>query len=319
MMNTRRKVVQLPTMTRPTGGGVVSQVLPKTGLLSKIYLAISLTISGSLSGLNALGVASAISRIRLTANSGLDLYNVSGPGNAYLLSELLNTELGSGPILGTTLNQGRSAVSAATFKLDTVIPLSVNDRDPIGLLMLQNESTVLQLSVEFPADTAVATGATVTGTVKPYLELFTVPVLPEDWPPLDIVQQILEDQQSVAATGQYVYPWPRGNTYLQVAHGLGIGASGSDSFTQVGVRVNQSEWLQNTDTSFLDDEHQWLRGRARPGGGIYFDLMGTSGLGNFGSTRDLFNSGLVTDLSTVITASATGTLYTVRRQLVSLN
>ena len=313
--NTRRKVVQLPALSKTTSGQVLQWQLPKTALVGKIYLAIRVTVAGSLSAPNALGASSIVSRVRLTANTGIDLFNVSGPGYAYLLQELLGSEY----FVASGQNQGRTAVSATSFNLDMIIPLSINDRDTLGLIMAQNEQTILTLSVEFAADSVPATGVTgITGTVTPTLELFTVPVDPADWPPLNIVHQILEDQAAVSAAGQYVYNWQRGNTYLQVAHGLGIGASGSDLFTRYQLRVNQSDFLQDTDLTYLDADHRWLRGRARPSGGIYVDLMGTSGLGNFGSTRDLFNSALVTDLASVITASNSGTLYTIRRQLVLL-
>ena len=315
-MNTRRKIVQLPSVSKPTGGGTVSFTLPKTGLAGRLYLAIRATIAGSTSAPNALGTSAILTRCRVTANSGIDLFNVSGPGYAYLLQELLESEY----FLASGQNQGRSAItgSGQTANLDMVIPFAMNSRDPIGMIMLQNEQTVITCTLDFAADGSVATGATVTCTVTPYLELFTVPVDPADWPPLNLVHQILEETQAVAATGQFTYYWPRGNTYLQVAHALGIGASGADGFTQAQLRVNQSDYLQSTDVNFLDIEQRFLRGRARPAGALFFDLMATSGLGNYGSTRDFFNSALVTDLATVITASATGNFYALRRQLVML-
>jgi hypothetical protein len=184
--------------------------------------------------------------------------------------------------------------------------------------MLQNEQTLVTLYVDWLADGSVGTGATVTATVQPYLELFTVPVDPADYPPLNIVHQILEDQQQVVGAGDYTYNWPRGNTYLQILHGLGIGAAGTDNFSKFQVRVNQSDYLQNTDIPYLDLEFRKEKGRARPAGGIYVDLLASSGLGNYGLTRDVFNSALVTDLASVITASSAGTLFTVRRQLVVL-
>ena len=312
--NTRRKVVQLPSQTKPTGGGIVTFQLPKTGMLGKIFLAIRATVAGSLSAPNALGFSSIVPRVRLTANSGIDIYNVSGAGYSYLLQELLESEY----YLAQGQNQGRTAVTATTANLDTVIPVAMNSRDQLGYIMLQNEQTILQLTVEFLADASVATGATVTATVTPYLELFTVPVDPRDWPPLNVIHQILEDQQAVPGSGQFTYNWQRGNTYLQTAHGLGLGASGSDLFSQAQLRVNQSDYLQSTDVAFLDLEQRYFRGRARPAGAIFFDLMATSGLGNYGSTRDLFNSAQVTDLATVVTATNSGTFFTVRRQLVML-
>jgi len=312
--NTRRKIIQLPQLSRPVGGGTSFINLPKTGLLAVLHLAIRGTISGTLTVPNALGMASIITRTRVTLNSGIDLVNLSGGGYHYGLREMIGSEYIDA--LGQT--NARSAVTATAFNIDEVIPIAINDRDPLGLIMLQNEQTLVTLYVDWNADANVATGATITATVTPYLELFTVPVDPQDYPPLNIVHQILEDQQQVAATGDFTYNWPRGNTYLQIFHGLGIGAAGSDSFSRYQLRVNQSDYLQNTDIPYLDVEFRAKRGRARPAGGVFVDLLASSGLGNFGLTRDVFNSALVTDLASVITATATGTLYTVRRQLVVL-
>lgn len=315
VQNTRRKIIQLPqAMNRPTGGGTSSMNLPKTGLLSRIYLAIRGSVSGTLTSPNALGFASIISRVRMTLNSGVDMFNVSGAGYHYLLRNTLGSEYID--IAGQS--NATSAVTAAAFNLDVVVPVAINLRDPLGLIMLQNEQTLVTLAVDWLADASVATGATVTATVTPYVELFTVPVDPQDYPPLNVVQQILEDQQTVSGAGDFAYNWPRGNTYLQVLHGFGIGAAGADNFSKVAVRVNQSDYLQNTDIPYLDMEYREFRGRIRPAGGIFVDLLASSGLGNFGLTRDVFNSALVTDLASVITATAGGTLFNVRRQLVVL-
>jgi hypothetical protein len=219
---------------------------------------------------------------------------------------------------GQAQNQGRAAVSAASFNLDMVIPVMMNLRDPVGLIMLQNEQLTATLTVDFAADTTVATGATVTATVTPFVEIFTVPVDPADYPPLNMLHTVLEESQAVPATGEITYNLPRGNTYLQIAHGLGIGASGSDKFDRVRTRVNQSDFIYDVTPGFLDMEHNLLRGRNRPAGGIYLDLMGSTGLGMYGLGRDLFNSALVTDFANVINATGTGTLYTLRRQLVTI-
>lgn len=312
--NTRRKIIQLPTQTRPVGGGTTAINLPKTGLLGSIYLAIRGSVAGTLTVPNALGFASIISRVRLTLNSGIDLINISGAGFHYLLREVLESEY----IDVTGQSSARSAVTAAAFNLDMILPVAINMRDPLGLVLLQNEQTLLTLNIDWLADANVATGATVTCTAVPYAELFTVPVDPADLPPINIVHQILEDQQAISGAQDWVYNWPRGNTYLQVLHGIGIGAAGADGFNKAQIRVNQSDYLQSTDIPFLDLEFRKLRGRVRPAGGIFFDLLGTSGLGNYGLTRDVFNSQLVTDLASVITTTGAATAFNVRRQLVVL-
>lgn len=314
--NTRRKIIQLPIQTKPAGGGTTSINLPKTGLLASISLAIRGSVTGTVTTASPLGFASVISRIRLTLNSGIDIFNVSGAGYHYLLRNVLESEY----IDIASQSNATSTVTAAAFNLDTIIPIAINLRDPLGLILLQNEQTLLTLNIDWNADTNVVLtgGGTVAATAEPYLELFTVPVDPQDFPPINIVHQVLEDQQAVSGAGDWVYNWPRGNTYLQVLHGCGIGAAGTDSFSKAVIRVNQSDYLQNTDVPYLDIEFRRMRGRARPAGGIYYDLLASSGLGNYGLTRDVFNSALVTDLASVITMTGALTSYNVRRQLVVL-
>lgn len=312
---TRLKYQTLATITKPTGGGSVSVQLPKTGLLRGISLAIRATISGSLSAPNALGLSSIIRRVRVQANSGIDIFNVTGPGYVWGLQEMLE----SGYFLNNVSNVGRSAVTVSSNNnLDMYIPIQVNSANPYGLLLLQNESTVVTLTIEFESDAVVATGATVTCTVVPTMEFFTVPVDPKDYPDLSVVHQILEESQVISAAGEVNYQIPKGNTYLQLIHGLGWGVSGSDLFTQYRLRVNQSDYIMDVLPNYLSELHNRQRGRVRPAGGIYVDLLGSAGLGTFGTTRDIFNTRLVTDFSSVINASGSGTLYTIRRQFLFL-
>ena len=316
-VNTRRKVLPLTgAITRPVGGGTFGPLtLPKTGLLARIYLSLRGNVAGTLTVPNGLGMSSIISRMRIQANSGIDIFNVSGAGYHYLLRNSLESEY-IDPVGQST---GTVAVTATTFNLDAVIPIALNMRDPTGLIMLQNEQTIVNLFIDWLADTSVATGATVTLTTGDcFLEVFTVPQDPKDWPPLNLIHKCLEDQQQIAAAGDFPYYWPRGNTYVGVYHGAGIGAAGSDLFNKFAVRVNQSDYLQSTPADFLDMEYRLQKGRARPAGGVFVDLLATSGLGCYGLARDMFNSALVTDLASVITATGAATLYTVRRQLVVL-
>jgi hypothetical protein len=200
-----------------------------------------------------------------------------------------------------------------------VLPIALNLKDPLGLIMLQNEQTVVSCQVEFEADATVATGATVTATVTPVMYYFTVPTDARDYPPLAVLHTITEDQQAVGAAGDFTYVLPRGYTYAQVMHGLGIGHTPGDLFSLLRVRVNQAQFLHEWVPAHMDMVHRYLRGRARPLGGIYVDYLGMSGLGNYGLSRDLVNSAQVTDLAHVLTATAAGTLFTVRRQLVPIS
>lgn len=310
---TRRKVVSLGAVAKGTSNPISFEI-PKTGLLAGIYLAITGAVAGTLSAPNALGFSSVVRRVRLIANAGLNLIDLSGPEYHYLVKDFIDDY--KDPIPGTN---GRTAVTATTFDVSMYLPVAYNARDPLGLILLQNEQTQLILQVEFEADAAVATGATVTATVQPFIEIFTVPPTREDLPPLNTAHTIIGDERQVSGAGEFEYKWPRGNTYVQVLHGLGIAAAGADGFTTARYVINQSDLIEGIYTpQGLDMAFERSHGRTRLPGVVPFDFAGSSGLGMFGSARDLVYSQMVTEISSIINATGAATLYTVRRQLVSL-
>lgn len=310
---TRQRIYQLPQQAKPSGGGIVRWDIPRSGFLARIYLAIRGTVSGTLSSPNPFGYASVVRRVRLTANNGLDIFNISGPGYHWLFRDYLEME--SEPLPHTN---ARSAVAAGDFTIDMVIPVAINQRDSIGLILLQSEQTLITLSVDFEQDGNVASGATVDATVTPYVEVFTVPTDRKDWPPLSFIHQVLEDQASIPSAGEYVYTWPRGPIYLQTLHGFGFGVSGSDQWTRAVVRVNQADNIYALDPVIADIWHNYSAFTTRVPGTVPIDLMGSAGFGSYDSLRDTINSSQLTDLQTVLTVSAGGTLYTVRRMLIPL-
>jgi hypothetical protein len=302
---------QMGDIVKPAGGGTVTVQLPRVGLLARVLLAIRGSVAGTLTVPNPLGFSSIINRVRLTVNAGVDIVNLSGAGYHYGVREMIESEFFDP--LGQS--NARSAVTAAAFNLDMVLPISVNMRDPVGLLNLQDMGATFSLAIDFNADANVATGATVTCTVTPYLDLFTVPPNPNDMPNLRVIHSMIEDARAVAAAGDFTYDWLRGMQYLQLFHGLGIGAAGADGFSKVALRIQQQQFPWSSDVKALDIDHRQLRGRARPAGGIYIDRLATSGLGNYGTVRDVFDSSKTTDAATVITSTGAATLYTVRRGL----
>jgi hypothetical protein len=217
-------------------------------------------------------------------------------------------------------SDARSVVATGAFNLDMVIPICLNQRDALGLFMLQSEQTIVTLSIDFATDAQVATGVTtLTCTVSPYLELFTVPANAADRPNLGTLHQILEDSQVISGAGEVAYQWPRGNRYLGVYHGIGMAQAGADNFSTVALRVNQSDYIfPGMDGKGFDIIRAYSVGVQRIAGTVLFDLMGSSGLGMYDKMRDTIDSSKLTDLATVIQASGAGTLYTIRRQLVQL-
>lgn len=313
--NTRLFTTDLGSKARPAGGGLVTYDLPRVGILAGIQLIISGTLGGTLTSPNALGMASIINRIKLTVNSGIALWDVSGAGYHYLVRDHLEHNIDV-----VSQSNARSAISAAAFDLAMWLPVAINSRDPMGLVNLQNEQTALQLQINWEADANVASAPTFTNPiVQPFLQLLTVPISREDWPDFSYLQTFSEESQAVSGAGQVTFNWPRSNIYLGMYHGLGIGAAGSDNFTNAQLRVNQSQYLEpNMTPAYLDKTFSRYRGRTRPAGLIDFDLLASSGLGNYAASRDAIDTSQLTDIATIANASGAGTLFSVKRQLVNI-
>jgi hypothetical protein len=309
-------MVPLAAITRPVGGGLSPAVeLPTNGLLAGLHLAIRGTIGGTVGAVNAGGFASIIRNVTLRLNQGTVVWSMGGIPYHYLYRDGIDS--GYIDVVGQT--NARDAVSAIACSLDMVIPLMVNERDPIGLLMLQNRQTILSLEIEWEADVTVTATGTFTGfTVVPTLLTFSVPTNPDSLPPLRWLHIVTAEQQSIAGAGDVTYDVPRGNTYMKIVHGAGINATGADSWSRASLRVNQTQYLMDFGPNSMDMFFRRQFGRARELGMILFDFITTSGLGMYGTTRDLYNSRRTTDLQTVVTVTGAVTFWTVREQLIDL-
>jgi hypothetical protein len=316
-MNSRLKRIDLGSQS---GAGLTAASLywdvPKTGILAALELNITGNLTTAPSTPTAVGMAAAVNRVRLIANSGINLIDVSGVGYHYLFRDYIDDY--SDPVADS---DAKDAVASGAYNVSMIFPIAINSRDEVGLIMLQNNDTQLRLEVTKGAATDIANDFTVmTFDVRPIIYVHTVPVDPKDWPAFEYAHTITEEQTTVSGAGSVTWNWPRGNLYAQVIHGLGVGTTGSDDWTDAALRVNQSDYLMPPlPPVHFTREFYKTHGRARELGHIgLFDGLGDSGLGCYGSARDLLDSRVLTDIQSVITAGAAGTLYTIKRQLVPL-
>lgn len=316
--STRLTITRLAGITRPAGGGLSPAVeLPTYGLLAGVWLQIRGSIGGTVGTVNALGGAVVVQRVTLKLNSGTVVFSLSGANYHYLFRDVIDA--GYVDVCGQT--NARDAITPTAFILDMVIPLTVNLRDPIGILLTQNRQTTLTLEIEWTADaTVTSTGTFLTNifTVTPHLLTFSVPPNPGSMPPLRYIHQVVDQQQVISGAGDWVYDIPRGNTYMRIILGVGIGATGADSWNTAKMRVNQSQYIFDMTPASQQIMFWYLHGRVRELGQIIFDFLGTSGLGSYGTTRDLYDSNRTTDFQTVVDVTTGLTAYVVREQLIDL-
>lgn len=315
---TRQTYTQLPALTRPAGGGITRVDLPRAGLLARILLYVTGTVSAATGTLNPFGFSGILNNVRLALNNNQDVWNMSGPQFHYGARQQLDNTFDPLP-----QTNGRTAISAIAFDISLIINPMINLRDPIGLLVLQSEQALATLFVNWETDANVAATSltfSTTPTAVPYLEWFTVPDNEASFPDFSILHRWMAETQQIAASGTFTYNWPRANVYIQMIHGIALtGASFAANYTSLKVRVNQSNYILDVDQNFLTMRQPLIRGIQNLTGMIPIDLLSTSGLGVYDVLRDEIDSSRITDLATVlVTTGGAGTLHAIRRELVPL-
>lgn len=325
---TRQNFTELPTQQYTPGGRLYFE-LPKVGLLSKLLLTfqgtLTVTAGSGACTVSPKGPWNLIKRIRIVANSGAAIYDVSGYGT-YVINQLQRYAHSPGTSLvdrgiGTECFNHPTATGTLVFGLE--IPVCTNDADGIGLLLLQNSATQLVLEVEFNStadavgfdapykltvDAAAALSATKVGVL---MEYFNVPRKQEDYPPLNVVHQWLEQQDSIASVGAFTKSMLRGNTYMRLLHYVTLnGLLNTADVEKLRILYNQSEVPYT-----ISKLPQLLLQRSRygfdlPKGTFLHDWYYSKGLVGLGDSRDFINSANVTEFQTELTIASGATLGT---------
>jgi len=347
---TRQNILAAPAIAHAAGQTGYS-ILPKVGLLKRILCLFegTITIATAIATLGPEGPWSIISRIRLTANGNTALFDASGYGA--MISSLFAANGFSGyggrPIIpdsATVPGPAATAFSAANFaaggavgantwRFAIEIPLALADdwRDPVGLILAAAPDTVLQIEVTWAATTLTTTAqrssplvsatgtATVAATLTPFVEFFTIPASPADYPDLRRIHTWSEQgPQAIVGNGDQDVTLQRGNTLQRVAHIVWTN-SAADGTNVSGreLRFNSNEIPYKVSRT-LDAVLQRKRMvRDLPDGVYVWDLWNT------GTPRDAINTLNLNEIVSRLTlagATIAGTsdIRTLTEQLIQL-
>jgi hypothetical protein len=193
------------------------------------------------------------------------------------------------------------------------LPIAVNDRDPVGLIMAQNEKTKIFVEAKVGEVTDIvptAAGFTTSigdVTITPVVETFTIPPVEEAIPDLSVVK-IVQEENVTTTAGVYNYKLPTGPTYRRVVFRLTTAAGAvvddSDLTGDVELIINKGDRPMIVPGEVLQRIYQEQTGHTLPRGiwGLDFTYQG---LINYGGQRDLLDTEDTTEVwITVRNASA---------------
>lgn len=323
---TQRQYTELETEQIRTGS-LTTFRLPEVGLGSRLFLMVKGTITATLGGgtafMSELGIRNLISRLTVRLNDGTILYEMQGfnTGIPTMLqngfdpdvTNIARTYSGTTPFKSLANNVAVPA-GDTTFQFPVEIPFINNDKDMLGLLLLQNGTTQATVEIQWNPAFSVngltapvkVTGnaiATVTGLVSPVLETFTIPNLPQEQvqallrPHLSFMNIWKSEYQSLTSTAPLMKKLERGSIYTKVAHSVIVnGSRNTLAVAQLLVKYRGVET-----PVYLPRDHQLYMQRRNygfdlPEGLFVHDYDRSFGIEEFGDMRDYIDSRSLTEL-----------------------
>ena len=318
----------------------VSFTLPKSRLLSKISLLIEATLNAQHATLTTYTPApfapyGFISQVRVETNTGFTPVRLSGR-SLYFLHLMSQNAAPHVPVtVGTSRARAvQGLVSSPTAGTNNVVRfvidlgVTLNDRDPTGLILLQNEETVVTVHIDFGsvADLApAAAGYTFTVSnilVSPLIETFSIPHIREAFPDLSILKLTQEQSEAIVGPSTVEVKLPTGTTYRKLAFfvtdAAGAGVADSGLTGDIELIFNQADTPYRVRPSHLAAINSRHYAQPLPAGLFAFDFSAQMGFANFSGARDYIDTERLTEFWLRINPSAAGRVTVIYELLSQL-
>jgi hypothetical protein len=224
-------------------------------------------------------------------------------------------------------NTASASGAANPMRMVVELPLTLNERDPIGLILTQNEETVVIVTVSFGAGADLLasgqTGYTVTVsnlTVTPMVESFSIPPVKEAFPDISILKLVQSTKEAVNGAGPFTLKLPVGLTYRKLLIYIedSNGGVADTAFTgDFQLVLNGADYPYQINPKLLAALNQIQYGQALPQGLYVFDFT-YQGLANYGGARDYIDTERLTEFWFKFNATGAGNVTAVYELLSRL-
>jgi len=325
---TRKYEQGISTMTFQEGQ-TVSTILPKSRFGQKIFLMVAGTFTASHASKTVFAKTpfdkyNLLKQVRVQMNNGFNPYQIGGR-DLYLYnltSNMTNESLDVDPFTTTTLGNVVSVGGTSNaVKFCVELPFTINERDEVGILNLQNPETSVTLSVDCETiKQALMTDSDVTISnvnivLTPVLVTFSIPALVDAVPDYSIIKLVSEDMRNIPSNGEFRIALPTGLTYRKLmifvaSDTLGTALS-TAQLTKIQIAFNQADVPISVPTEYLAWKNKVDYQGSIPKGCFVLD-MSTQGIANLGGSRDYIDTEGITNFELILSLSGiTGTTNTV--------
>lgn len=332
--STRQNFQTMPTQTVTSEGGNVTFTLPKARLLSKILLTVKVNFSAfcpvsgetglSLPANEMLSLYRILRRVSLDLNNGFSPYSVGGEELAMLdCVHRPHAEFMTEFVTSNNFSSKRNSVHSMPFRLEddgkaftadggkTIelsfgieLPITLNDRDSIGMILLQNQETYATLSVDIGQVTDMFVGGFTSKLlftlnkveISPVLETFSIPASGV-YPDLSVLKLVNSRTESLVGGGQHVIKLSTGTIYRRIL----IKVCDTDNNGTDDIVTSNFALIFNQADSFYEISAEQLRylntqqyGFTLPDGIYVFDFA-FQGIAGLSGSRDFVDTERLTE------------------------
>lgn len=317
--------------------------LPKNRLLSKIAFRVEAKVNVKHASKTSIDVDTftpykLLRRISLDLNNGFSPYVLSGKELAMYSMIGLHPDL----VVPQDINdrgycympeiKASAGGTSNTIAFTCELPVTLNDKEPVGLILLQSQETQVNLIVE--SGTAGDMFDNAEGytfvledlKITPYTTTFTVPNNANAFPDLSALKLVHARTESFAGAGSNIVRLSTGTIYrklvVYITDADGNPMADADINGNIELVFNQADINYSIAPNVLATMNEAELGYPLPKGMYVFDFSSGGFISNYGNVRDLIDSekltefwlrfpttkaGVCTVVTETITRLATGT------------
>lgn len=311
---TRQTFQTLPTQRADAEQTTLSFNVPKARLLSKITLEVEAvaTLKSTASTIKKASMSpyAILRRIAFDLNNGFQPFIVSGKEmflyslNRFNPDVLLPTD--NIRSISYVENGATAGGKDAKIKFNLTLPLTLNDRDAVGLFLLQNEETSVTVTVDVGqlkdayeltsgnSDEVIFKSLSIT----PLVETFTVPPAEMARPDLSVLKIVQAKGESFSGGGQDIIKLNTGTIYRKLVLYFedkdGKPLADADFNGNLELVFNTADIPISIKPSILSAKNHSDFGYPMPAGVYVFDWS-NQGMPNLGGTRDYIDTERLTE------------------------
>ncbi len=285
---TRQNFHMLPSQTVTQLGTTVQFTYPKSRLLSKTFVKFEVECSQAVNNLTDFTPYELVRRISLSLNNGFEPFVISGRDLAILNMLRMNSFTIPSSKEGLVTGKGTNRI---VFVLE--MENTLNQRDASSLILLQNESTQVTLSIDIATSAPEQFGTVNKIVVTPCLQTYTIPNYAEAFPDLSCIKLVKSRTETLSSSGEHVLKLDVGTIYRKLVfyvtdeNGNGVDLINSN----IELIYNTADTPISIDPVMLKMKNTSDYGVAFPTGMYVFDFSGYGGvMSGYAGSRDFIDT-----------------------------